>query len=198
MIAHGQVEGLTEKYGMEYRRAYRDESVREDLVARFEREIAPLIRKRYLFADVTNFYLFDFELEGGATNENVFVYSNGHADERALVVYNNRLDNTSGRIRMSTHLEDGPKTVSLDQALDLDRADGGVVTYKDLTTRLEYIVSADDFFDRGLQLALDGYRHHVFTGFEVVEDNEDGTLGNLAIRLGRRGVDSHGVGTGKR
>ncbi|NIQ93698.1 MAG: alpha-amylase, partial [Desulfuromonadales bacterium] len=31
MFAHGQVEGLREKYGMEYPRAYWDESVDEDL-----------------------------------------------------------------------------------------------------------------------------------------------------------------------
>ena len=33
MIGHGQVEGFTEKYGMEFRRAYRDEAVNEGLVA---------------------------------------------------------------------------------------------------------------------------------------------------------------------
>src|SRR5690606_27822851 len=44
MIGHGQVEGFAEKYGMEYRRAYKQESVDPDLVARHEREIFPLMR----------------------------------------------------------------------------------------------------------------------------------------------------------
>src|SRR5690606_13014211 len=34
MFGHGQIEGYTEKYGMEYRRAYWDESPDEHLVAR--------------------------------------------------------------------------------------------------------------------------------------------------------------------
>jgi len=42
MIAHGQIEGFTEKYGMEFKRAYRDEVPDWDFVARHEREIFPL------------------------------------------------------------------------------------------------------------------------------------------------------------
>ena len=37
MFGHGQVEGFTEKYGMEYRRAYWDETPDEGLIARHER-----------------------------------------------------------------------------------------------------------------------------------------------------------------
>ncbi|MGE5221536.1 MAG: alpha-amylase family glycosyl hydrolase, partial [Omnitrophica WOR_2 bacterium] len=50
MFGHGQIEGFTEKYGMEYRRAYWEESPDPYLVERHEREIFPLLRKRYLFA----------------------------------------------------------------------------------------------------------------------------------------------------
>ena len=38
MFGHGQIEGFTEKYGMEYRRAYRDEQPDRYLVQRHERE----------------------------------------------------------------------------------------------------------------------------------------------------------------
>ena len=50
MFGHGQIEGYTEKYGMEYRRAYYDESPDQWLVARHEREISPLLHRRALFA----------------------------------------------------------------------------------------------------------------------------------------------------
>src|SRR5205085_11303670 len=39
MFGHGQIEGFTEKYGMEYRRAYYDERPDAGLVARHERQI---------------------------------------------------------------------------------------------------------------------------------------------------------------
>ncbi|MDZ7375556.1 MAG: alpha-amylase family glycosyl hydrolase, partial [candidate division KSB1 bacterium] len=52
MFGHGQIEGFTEKYGMEYRRAYWDEQPDWNLIQRHEREIFPLMKKRYLFADV--------------------------------------------------------------------------------------------------------------------------------------------------
>ncbi len=42
MFGHGQIEGFTEKYGMEYRRAYQDEQPDGDLLRRHEREIFPL------------------------------------------------------------------------------------------------------------------------------------------------------------
>ena len=50
MIGHGQIEGFEEKYGMEYRRAYRDEQPDQWLVERHEREIFPLFHRRWQFA----------------------------------------------------------------------------------------------------------------------------------------------------
>ena len=46
MFGHGQIEGFAEKYGMEYRRAYRDETPDAELIARHEREIFPLLHRR--------------------------------------------------------------------------------------------------------------------------------------------------------
>src|SRR2546426_122992 len=43
MIGHGQLEGFTEKYGMEFQRARLDEVPNDGLVARFEAEIVPLL-----------------------------------------------------------------------------------------------------------------------------------------------------------
>ena len=97
MFGHGQVEGFTERYGMEYRRAYHDEKPRHELVRRHEREIVPLLKRRDLFSGVEHFQLYDFAADG-KTNENVFAYSNRSGSTVALVLYNNRLDSTEGRI----------------------------------------------------------------------------------------------------
>ena len=71
MFGHGQVEGFTEKYGMEYRRASWDEKPDSNLVARHEREIFPLLRSRYLFAEVENFFLYDVFAPEGHVVEDV-------------------------------------------------------------------------------------------------------------------------------
>ena len=87
MFGHGQIEGFTEKYGMEYQRPRYDESPDPWMVERHEREIAPLLKRRWLFAESGNFLLYDFFTDSGKVDENVFAYSNRNGDERALVVY---------------------------------------------------------------------------------------------------------------
>jgi hypothetical protein len=101
MFGHGQVEGFSERYGMEYRRAYYDESPDAELVARHERQIAPLLHRRELFAQSHDFRLYDFFTDEGWVNEDVFAYSNRGGGERALVVYHNRYARTAGWLRTS-------------------------------------------------------------------------------------------------
>ncbi len=99
MFGHGQVEGFAENYGMEYRRAYLDETPDADLIARHEREIFPLLHRRALFAEVADFALYDFVTANGTVNEDVFAYSNRRHGERTLIVYHNRFGDTRGWIR---------------------------------------------------------------------------------------------------
>jgi hypothetical protein len=73
MVGHGQVEGYTEKYGMEYRRAYWDEKPDEHLVNRHKVQIFPLLKKRYLFSQVQDFLLYDFYSSEGYVNEDVLL-----------------------------------------------------------------------------------------------------------------------------
>ena len=87
MFGHGQIEGFTEKYGMEYRWPRYDEWPDQWLVERHEREIAPLLKRRWLFAESANFLLYDFlhrEWRGGRKRL-CLLQSQRH--ERALVVY---------------------------------------------------------------------------------------------------------------
>src|SRR3984957_15728381 len=101
MFGHGQIEAFTEKYGMEYKQARYDESPNEDLVARHQREIAPLLKNRRIFAESSNFVLYDFWTESGTVDENVFAYSNSAEDGRAIVIFNNRYGQTRGTIHIS-------------------------------------------------------------------------------------------------
>ena len=194
MFGHGQVEGFAEKYGMEYRRAYWSEQPDPALVARHEAEIAPLLYRRGLFAEVENFLLYDFRTPQGFVDENVFAYSNRREGERALVVYHNKFAETSGWIRTAAayavkdsegekHLEQS----TLAEGLALTDAPGWYTIFRDHKSGLEYIRSNAELHAKGLYLELKAYDYHVFLDFRQVEDT-DGRYARLHDDLRGRGV----------
>ncbi|HPY04786.1 MAG TPA: alpha-amylase family glycosyl hydrolase [Rectinema sp.] len=179
MIAHGQIEGFTEKYGMEYKRSYWDETPDRDLIARHEREIFPLLRMRRLFSEVENFYLFDYMQDDGTIDENVFAYCNGQGERRVLVFYNNHWERTLGRIHTSCAFArktaDGKKqlkTTSLANALKIDSSPKNYVIMHEIRSGLWYIFRSEDIASRGFKLALEGYQNKVFIDIMNVHDTE--------------------------
>ena len=193
MFGHGQIEGFSEKYGMEYRRAYWDEPVNEELVYRHEREVFPLLRKRYLFSSVQHFALFDFETEDGYVNEDVYAYSNRAYGERALVLYNNAYHSTRGRARLSTAINVGSEQQTnlvrrtLAEALELSTDSDTYYVCRDHTNGLEYIFPSTQLASEGLYAELDGYQNKVLLDFRDVRDI-DGSWGVLARELAGCGV----------
>lgn len=198
MFGHGQIEGFTEKYGMEYRRAYWEEQVDGQLVERHERAIFPLLRRRHLFAEVDHFYLYDLFTPEGHVNEDVFAYSNRAGEERALVIYHNKYATARGWIRTSVGYlgktgkgeQRAPMQKSLMEGLGL-HADGDHFTlFRDHVTGLEYIRNNRELNDRGLYVELAAYEHHVFLDFRQVRDNDMHQYAQLAAGLDGRGVGS--------
>ena len=197
MIGHGQVEGFTEKYGMEYRRAYRDEQPNEGLVARFEREISPLLHERWRFAGAADFRLYDVTADGGAVLEDVYAYSNGHGPDRSLVVYHNRFASVAGWIRDSvpfvTKADDGSKAPAhstLGEVLGAPSDDGAFLAFRDARSGLEYLRPGRELHERGLFVELDAYRALVFGRFRELQSSADAPWAELAGELGGRGVAS--------
>lgn len=198
MFGHGQIEGFAEKYGMEYCRAYWDEKPDEWLIARHEREIFPLLHRRYLFAGTDNFLLYDFYAPDGHVNEDVFAYSNRHGDERALVVYHNRYAHASGWVRLSaafmarTGKGDERALVqrTLAEGLALRAGDNNYTIFRDHCSGLEYIRHSRDLAERGLYVELGPYGYHVFLDFREVTEYPDGRYGQITAYLGGRGVPS--------
>lgn len=195
MFGHGQIEGFTEKYGMEYHRAYYDEVPDEELIDRHEREIFPLLKKRYLFAGCENFLLYTFFTQDGDINENVYAYSNQFGEERTLVVYNNKYDHTQGWIQSSQKYKstrnkhDLPsETVSLGEGLNLQNKSNRYVIFRDRVTGLEYIRSNREFHERGLFVELGAYKYHVFLDFRQVVDDQKQQYYKLANYLKGKGV----------
>jgi glycosidase len=163
MFGHGQIEGFTERYGMDFKQALLDEFPNDDLVVRHQHLIAPLLKSRHLFAESQHFLLYDFWNDQGAVDENVFAYSNRHGNERALILYNNSYQSTHGTIHFSVGFLD-KFTGSLQQrslalGLNLPHDNSALVAYKDNVVGLEYIRYANDLRDHGLTLYLRGYQH---------------------------------------
>jgi glycosidase len=195
MLGHGQVEGFSEKYGMEYRRAYWAEEPNQWLVERHEREIFPLQRKRAIFAEVRDFLLYDFFTPEGHVSEDVFAYSNRAGDERSLVVYHNKFATTRGWIRSSAAFsvksESGERRLvqkTLADGLGLQNDLNTYCIFRDEISRLEFIRSSRELHEKGLYIELAAYKCHVFTGFREVQDDEWGQYANLVSYLEGRGV----------
>ncbi len=166
MFGHGQVEGFTEKYGMEYQRPRYDETPNQWLVERHNREIAPLLHSRWLFAESDNFLLYDFWKEDGAVDENVYAYSNARGGQRALVIYHNHYGETRGTIHHSTGFIDkangGLRQRSLQDGLNLPTDHDVILAFRDVSNGLEYLRRASDLNQRGFSLQLNAYKYHVF------------------------------------
>ncbi|MBC8078477.1 MAG: alpha-amylase, partial [Chloroflexales bacterium] len=198
MVGHGQVEGFTEKYGMEYQRAYYDEQPDEYLIDRHKREIFPLLHHRHLFADVQHFLLYDFYAADGGVNEDVFAYSNRVGDERSLVVYHNRFANARGWIRTSAafmaRTGEGEERAltqrSLGQGMELPADATQFCIFRDHVSGLEYIRSSADLAENGMYIELNAYQYHVFLGWQIVPDVADGRYARISASLNGRGVPS--------
>ncbi len=195
MFGHGQVEGLAEKYGMEYRRAYWDERADNDLVERHEREIFPLLRQRALFAEVEHFLLYDLFTPEGQVNEDVFAYSNRAGDQCALVIYHNKYAEARGWIRSAVAFKGEGETGSLihrslGEGLALQPTPGAFTVFRDQISGLESIRSNQELCTRGLYVELGAYKAHVMTDFRQVQDDECGRYARLTAYLDGRGVPS--------
>jgi hypothetical protein len=197
MIGHGQIEGLAEKYGMEFRRPRWDESANEGLVRRHELQIFPLLSRRRIFAEVGRFLLYDFVTDDGSVDENVFAFSNDIDGERSLVVYHNRFGETCGRLRLSTSVAetvDGEDTklvrTSLGDGLRLPEGDDCWVIYRDVVTDSEFLRPCRELRADGWYLELDAYRLHCLIDFRDVIEDEEHPWSELAERLEGRGVRS--------
>ncbi len=193
MFGHGQIEGFTEKYGMEYRRAYWDEQVDEEMVRRHQQQIFPLMHKRYLFSGANNYALFDFIHADGWVDENVFAFTNRAYGERALVFYNNAYSTTNGRVHTSTEINvgQGEEThlvrKSLAEALELNTDGSHYYIFRDHATGLEYLRNGRRLANDGFWALLHAYQFHVFLDWREVHDS-DGTWAEMERRLNGGGV----------
>ncbi|MBI4726723.1 alpha-amylase [candidate division TA06 bacterium] len=192
LFGHGQLEGFGEKYGMEYGRAYQNETEDQGLMERHQREIFPLLKKRYLFSGVEQFAFYDAVSDQGHIHSDIFAYSNGRGQERVLFIYNNRYQRAAGWIKETVrqrHDENDsfPSKSSLAQRLHLTTE--GWYIFKDEASGLEYIKPAGELLEKGLYFRLQGYQYNLFSSFRKVDSEE---YGRLCRHLSGRGVPDLG------
>ncbi|HPN36830.1 MAG TPA: alpha-amylase family glycosyl hydrolase [Melioribacteraceae bacterium] len=193
MFGHGQIEGFTEKYGMEYKRAYYNENPNGYLIERHERELFPLMKKRYLFAHVHNFWFYDFIDENGYINEDVFAYTNMAYGEKALVLYNNRFKDTVGKIYTSTSKLVGSgdnkylKSITVFDALGINTNENYFYIYKEHISNLYFIKEGKSFFNNGFEVSLNAFKYKIYLDFKEVYDTS-GLYKELAIKYSYSGV----------
>jgi hypothetical protein len=192
MFGHGQVEGFTEKYGMEYQRPRYDETPNQWLVDRHNREIAPLLHSRWLFAESDNFLLYDFWKEDGTVDENVYAYSNARGGQRALVLYHNRFGETRGTIHHSTGFIDksngGLRQRPLQDGLHLPADHDVILAFRDVSNGLEYLRRASDVQQRGFTFRLQAYKYHVFLHWRELRASREYPWDRLHDSLRGEGV----------
>jgi glycosidase len=189
MFGHGQVEGFREKYGMEFRMPKWDEQPDEGLVRGHDWKIFPILHRRYLFAEVEQFHLYDLFTANGAVDENVFAYSNVFQSERGLILYHNRFADTQGWIKTSAAYLDKDagelRQKSLADGLRLPQE--GYAIFRDFVTHLEYIRSCGELWQKGLYVELHAYQHHAFMDWRIVDGEKWGAVHDA---LNGAGVES--------
>ncbi|NOZ74656.1 MAG: alpha-amylase, partial [FCB group bacterium] len=169
LFGHGQWEGFHEKYGMEFRRAQWREHPNHDLLCRHADQITPLLKKRWLFARVDHFILFDFFVHNGRVNENVFIYVNRIEQERTLVAVNNSYERTAGWIHRSAAFRDirtdALNQIHLHEALNLPEDDSGYLCFQEQRSGLWFLRSIPQIRAEGLFFQLQGYEAQVYWNF---------------------------------
>ena len=194
MFGHGQVEGFTEKYGMEYYRPKYDETPTDWLVERHQREIAPLLHRRRIFAESDNFLLYDFWRPDGTVDENVFAYSNRSGDQRALILFNNSYSSTSGTIHHSTNYADkasgAMRQREVRDGLGLVTGDDVFVGFRNMSNGLEYIRVAADIAHQGFSIDLRGYQYAVMLDWRELRSDAQHPWSQLHDLLHGEGVPS--------
>jgi len=176
MFGHGQIEGFEERYGMEFRRAQRDEPVDEGLEREHWRRIVPLLHGRSRFSGSKDFLLYDCRDASGRVNEDVIAYSNRDASGSALVLYHNRYAEARGRIRVSAAYAevrpDGSRAQrqrALLEGLGFAHLPGdALLRCRDVVRGHEHLLRAGELREHGLRVELPAFGSRVLLDWSEV------------------------------
>jgi len=186
MFGHGQIEGYREKYGMEFQRDYWNETADNQLIDSHKQLIFPLLRKRYLFAQVKHFRLYDFYHPDGYVIEDVFALSNRVNTELILVFYNNAMDSRTGWIKTTL-----PFNAALINQGETDHYQSNLAEelenlaqrstvrnpefciFKNFYGDQYYIQKLSEIREKGFYTELQGYQFKIFSEFTLYAKSDE-------------------------
>ena len=177
---------------MEYDRPQDNEIIDEEFLNRHNYEIFPLMKIRKLFSGVKNFEYFSSILKNGKFERNVFAYTNKYGRNKALVIYNNKLDKTNFTLKDSYPKINKDGTfmfTSIAKALDMKNSKKYFYIYEDFKTKLQYIISGFDAHKYGLSFKLKGYEYKLCLKFTEVIDKK-GNYKKLYSKFNGNGVQA--------
>ncbi len=195
MFGHGQIEGFEERYGMEFRRALRDELVDEGLEREHWRRLVPLLHRRPLFAGAREFRLYDCFEGGGHVNEDVFAYSNRDHSGAALVLYHNRHAEAHGTIQTSVAFADKRpdgsrplRQTSLLEGLGFERLpDDTLLRCREQVSGDEHLFRVGALRATGFAVRLGAFGSRIYIDWQPVA-HDGRAWDELARRLGDAGT----------
>ncbi|MEO0064572.1 MAG: hypothetical protein RLZZ377_998 [Chloroflexota bacterium] len=193
MLGHGQWEGQRERYGMEYRAPRTSDPISADHVERYDREIAPLLRARHLFAGVADFRWFDATSDSEAARESAYAFSNAAGSARSLVIALN--SDTAAKLTIhhaspavaplsslaGTQAHPLPASTIADR-LGISAHAGDVVELRDAITNRSLLVSTAALTRSGLTVRLPAFGRVVFWGIAQHHSTPSEPWGELAAQ----------------
>ena len=193
MLGHGQWEGQRERYGMEYRAPRTNDPVSTDHVERYDREIAPLLRARHLFAGVTDFRWFDAQSDKKAARESAYAFSNAAGSAHTLVIALNSdtaaeltIQHASPAVAPSSSLAGAPASPlpasTIADRLGVTERAGDVVELRDAITNSSLLVSTASLVHSGLTVRLPAFGRVVFWGVAQHHSTPSEPWGELAAQ----------------
>ena len=194
IFAHGQIRGFSEKYDTQMTRPVQIESDDEEVMSRHRQEIFPLLHKRYRFAGINQWRLYDAHDKEGKPLENIFAYSNAIGLERSLVLFNNSGENASGYIRQSAPFQvtySGQKetiTQHLGEAISLHNEKRYFLLAREHHNGLWYLRECETLFKEGFHFDLKPYQYQVFWEIREIFDH-DGLVQTLYEETESQGIE---------
>jgi|UniRef100_UPI00404B0A9A glycosidase len=193
MLGHGQWEGQRERYGMEYRAPRTSDPISADHVERYDREIAPLLRARHLFAGVADFRWFDAKGGSKGARESAYAFSNAAGSARSLVIALNSdaaaeltIHHASPAVAPSSSLASTPAETlpasTIADRLGISARAGDVVELRDAITNRSLLVSTAALTRSGLTVRLPAFGRVVFWGIAQHHSTPSEPWGDLAAQ----------------
>jgi hypothetical protein len=169
VFAHGQIEGLGERYAMDILEPNINESANQELFARHNKEIGPLLRRRDLFGGVENFRFFDLKSINGEILEDIYCFVNGDGHEFALVAFNNSNKKRKGHVKLCApfNRDSELEEENVVGALNLTEAESWEV--QEFPTGNHSNWENKDLLSRGLEISLKPYEAKVFWKFKAMK-----------------------------